>query len=303
MIDCAIIGGGPAGLNAALVLGRAKRRVLVFDNGQPRNRVTRHSHGFLTRDGVSPNELRELAWKDIRHYPSVRFEQVKIAKVKKEAEDRFLLMTEQGERFISRTLLIATGLKESLPKIKGIETFYGTSVFSCPYCDGWELRDQPLMLIAETEHAAHMVKLIYQWSNDLVVCTNGHSVLSPEDKQLFQRKGIRVKEEQIIGLEGEEGKLENVLFSDGTEIKRTGGFVPTKLAQPTDFAEALGCKLNETGGIVVDGLGRTNVAGVYAAGDTSQSGPSQLIIAAGQGVCAAAGVNTDLAMEVFEEGE
>ncbi|MCM3761410.1 NAD(P)/FAD-dependent oxidoreductase [Alkalihalobacillus oceani] len=303
MFDCAIIGGGPAGLNAALVLGRAKRNVLLFDHGQPRNRVTRHSHGFITRDGVSPDEFRELGHRDIRQYPSVRFEQVKVVEVKKEAEGHFSLMTEHGEHHRSRTVIIATGLKESLPKIEGIESYYGRSLFSCPYCDGWELRDQPLILIAETEHVVHGAKLIYQWSNDLVVCTNGQTVLSAEEKQLFERKGIRVKEEQITGLEGEEGKLENVLFRDGTAIKRTGGFVQTKLKQPTDFAEALGCKLNEAGGIVVDGLGRTNVAGVYAAGDTSQSGPSQLIIAAGQGVGAAAGVNYDLAMEVFEEGE
>lgn len=303
MIDCAIIGGGPAGLNAALVLGRAKRSVLLLDNGQPRNGVTRHSHGFLTRDGVSPYELRELAHKDLRQYPSVRFENVKIVEVKKEARGSFELFTEQGERYVSRTVLIATGLKESLPKIDGIQEYYGKSLFSCPYCDGWELRDQPIVVIAESKHAAHMGKLLYQWSNDLVVCTNGQSPLSVEEKEKFASKGICVKEERIAGFEGTEGQLKKVLFVDGTEIKRTGGFVQTELAQPTDFAKLLGCKLSSNDRIIVDNLGRTNVAGVYAAGDTSQDGPAQLIIAAGQGVSAAGGVNYDLVLEAFDEME
>jgi len=303
MLDCTIIGGGPAGLNAALVLGRAKRKVVLFDNNQARNKVTQESHGFITRDGVSPTEFRELAYQDIRKYPSVKVERVKIVEIKKESSYLFTVATEEGKMFTSKKVMLSTGLKESLPSIKGINEYYGKSLFSCPYCDGWELRDLPLVLIGENSNTTHLAKMIYQWSHNLVVCTNGKSVLEEEDELLLKRKGMIIKKERIETLSGSNGKLEKVIFEDGTTMNRVGGFVTTDLQQPNNLAISLGCELNHTNGIIVDDFGRTNIEGVYAAGETTFFGPSQLIIAAGQGVRAAAGINHDLIMKEFTSGE
>jgi thioredoxin reductase len=138
IVDCAIIGGGPAGLNAALVLGRARRRVLVFDDNHPRNAVTQESHGFVTRDGVKPHEFRAIAHQELRKYPSVDVQHVRVTAIRK-ASDAFAITTEKGDVFSAKTVLLATGLKEILPPIDGLHDYYGKSVFCCPYCDGWEL--------------------------------------------------------------------------------------------------------------------------------------------------------------------
>ncbi|QVY61804.1 NAD(P)/FAD-dependent oxidoreductase [Cytobacillus gottheilii] len=299
MLECIIIGGGPAGLNAALVLGRARRQTVLFDNNDARNKVTHESHGFITRDGVTPKEFREAAHNDIRKYPSVKIKKETIIEVYKEENGLINVKTADGQIITSKKLIFATGLKERLPNIEGVRAFYGKSLFSCPYCDGWEQRDQPLVLISENAHAVHMAKMIYQWSKDLIICTNGNKTISDEDKLVFERKGILVREEKIARLHGTDGKLEKIIFEDGHEISRTGGFVTTELYQGNQFGASLGCALNENDGIIVDTLGKTNINGVFAAGDTSFSGPSQLIIAASEGVRAAAGVNSELTMEEF----
>ncbi|MGV3463871.1 MAG: NAD(P)/FAD-dependent oxidoreductase [Heyndrickxia sp.] len=231
MLDCAIIGGGPAGLNAALVLGRARRKIILFDNSQPRNAVTHESHGFITRDGVSPTEFRVLAHQDIRKYPSVQIKENKIVVIKQNSNSTFELITHEGETYLTKKLILAMGLKESLPKVNGIRDFYGNSLFSCPYCDGWELKDQPLVLISENKNVMHMAKTIFQWSRDLVVCTNGSKIISEADAQLLRSRGIRIIEERILNLSGTQGKLEKVILEDGTEICRSGGFVMTELEQ------------------------------------------------------------------------
>ncbi|MDE8562525.1 NAD(P)/FAD-dependent oxidoreductase [Anoxybacillus rupiensis] len=300
ILDCAIIGGGPAGLSAALVLGRAGRKVILFDNDQPRNAVTQKSHGFITRDGVTPREFRNLAHQDISKYPSVQIKKCKIVEVKREKGSIFKLITHEGKPYLSKKMIIAMGLKESLPNVNGIRDYYGKSIFSCPYCDGWELREQPLVLISENNNAFHMAKMVYQWSKDLVVCTNGNKIISETEEQVLKRKGIIIKEKPILKLSGSDGKLEKVVFEDGTEINRSGGFVTTDLEQPNDLAKSLGCEVNKNGRVIVDVLGRSNVEGVYAAGDVSVVGPSQLVIAAAQGTCAAMGVNSDLTMEEFK---
>ena len=299
MLDCAIIGGGPAGLNAALVLGRARRSAVLFDNNQPRNAVTQESHGFITRDGVTPKEFRSFAHQDIYKYPTIEIKQCKIVKIERESNSAFKLTTHEGVIYFSRKIILATGLKERLPHVEGILEFYGKSIFYCPYCDGWELRDQPLILISENSHVSHMAKILFQWTNDLVVCTNGKKIISQTDEELLNRKGILIYDERIIKLSGSEGKLQKVILEDGKELSRTGGFVTVDLEQSNDLVYLLGCKLSEHGGIIIDSLGRTNIEDVYAAGDLTLAAPTQLIIAASEGTRAAMGVNYDLTMEEF----
>ncbi|BBH22874.1 hypothetical protein Back11_42190 [Paenibacillus baekrokdamisoli] len=298
ILDCAIIGGGPAGLNAALVLGRARRKVVMFDNNQPRNAVTQESHGFITRDGISPSVFRRIAHEDIGKYASVAMKTDKIVEVKQE-KDVFSLVTEKGERYQARKIILATGLKEILPSVNGLPDYYGKSLFSCPYCDGWELRDKPLVVISEMDRAVHMIGIVSNWTDDLVLATNGHAVLSGEQQELLHSKGIRVYEQKISELLGTEGLLQGIRFEDGVEVSREGGFITPAWLQAAPFGESLGCAMNSLGGLVTDEFGRTNIKGVYAAGDTSVIAPSQVIIAAAEGSRAAIGVNSDLTHELF----
>ncbi|HKO65155.1 MAG TPA: NAD(P)/FAD-dependent oxidoreductase, partial [Candidatus Nitrosocosmicus sp.] len=180
--DCAIIGGGPAGLNAALILGRARRNTILFDNNNPRNAVTHESHGFITRDGVKPNEFREIAHRDISKYPSVIYNKEEITSITRK-HLLFDLVTSNKELYRSKTIIIATGLKDVLPDIENISDYYGKSLFNCPYCDGWEMRDKPLVVIIEEQiQGFHFIQTIYHWSKDLVVCTNGKAILDTDQK-------------------------------------------------------------------------------------------------------------------------
>jgi len=302
-VDCAIIGGGPAGLNAALVLGRARRSVLLFDDNQPRNAVTHESHGFLTRDGIAPSEFRRLAHEELGKYSSVALRRARVTDVRRlqdGEESGFDLDADDGAMAQARTIILATGLRESLPAIPSIRDYYGKSLFSCPYCDGWELRDKPLVVIAEDgQRAFHLAKIVWNWSHDLLLCTNGHAVLSAEQKAVLRRSGIQVVEDAITALDGRDGMLERVVFASHEEIAREGGFVVSALSQASGFGAQLGCELNAQGNMVIDELGRTTVPGVYAAGDAAGMAPAQLVIAAAAGSRAAAAVNTDLTEIAF----
>lgn len=298
IVDCAILGGGPAGLNAALVLGRAKRSVMLFDDNRARNAVTQEAHGFLTRDGIKPHEFRSLAHQEISRYPSVSIQPVQVTALHR-TEDTFAIITEHGEQFSAKTILLATGLKEIWPTIDGLREYYGKSLFSCPYCDGWERRDQPLVIISEQPHTFHFAKVVWNWSHDLLVCTNGHQVLTEEEQERLCQKGIEVIEDRIATLVGKQGQLERIVFANQEERACRGGFVASRLLQASPFAEELGCQMNAAGGIITDSLGRTTVPGVYAAGDALLAAPQQLIIAAASGSLTAAGVNTDLTEREF----
>jgi len=299
--DSAIIGGGPAGLNAALILGRAKRNVILFDNNNPRNAVTQESHGFITRDGIKPSEFRQIAHKELGKYPSVRYKEQEVTSVIKN-EPLFELVTSKGERYQSKTIIISTGLKDILPGIDNIYDYYGRSLFHCPYCDGWELRDKPLIVIIDEQvQGFHFIQTIYNWSKDLILCTNGKAFQNSAQKDLLQKKGIKIIENKIKKFVGKSGQMEKIVFENGESVLRKGGFVMPQLVQSSDFGKQLGCKSNSLGGIAIDSFGRTNIPGVYAAGDASVISPAQIIIAAAEGVRAAAGVNMDLTQKEFLE--
>ena len=299
LFDSAIIGGGPAGLNAALVLGRARRNIILLDNNNPRNAVTHESHGFITRDGTNPGEFRQIAHDELSRYPSIEFKNAKVTSVTKN-EMSFELITSDGGKYQSKTIIISTGLKDVLPDIDNISKFYGKSLFNCPYCDGWELRDRPLVVIIEDQkRVIHYVQTVYNWSKDLVVCTNGKVILDPEQKHLLQNKGIIIMEQRIKNLVGQNGLMEQIVFENGETMSRKDGFVLPQLIQSSGFGKQRGCENNLMGGIATDSSGRTNIQGVYAAGDASVIAPSQLIYAAAEGSRVAVGVNTDLIQQEF----
>ncbi|UOQ86591.1 NAD(P)/FAD-dependent oxidoreductase [Gracilibacillus salinarum] len=300
ILDCAVIGGGPAGLNASLVLGRAKLQTIVFDDNQARNNVTHASHGFITRDGIDPAAFKQAGLTDLAKYPNVEVKHQRIKTISR-AKDVFLLETENNESFYSKRIVLATGLKDIMPAIHSITSFYGTSIFSCPFCDGWEMRDKRLVVLAEDERAFHMAKMVFNWSQDLIVCTNGKQVVSGEQKQILTKHGIDVIEQSISEMSGEDGYLRIIHFTNGGEIDRDGGIVMTGLQQASPLAEQLGCTLDHNGGVESDEFGRTAIPGVYAAGDMKLTGPSQLIMAASEGSKVAAAIVRDIVEEGFSK--
>lgn len=299
MFDCAVLGAGPAGLNASLVLGRARRKIALFDNGTNRNRVTHESHGFITRDGIQPSKFKEIAMSELKKYPSVHFFEKTVTQVIKQSHNGyFKIMTLDKGEYFTEKIILATGIQEVYPSVPDIRMYYGKSIFSCPYCDGWELRDQPLIIIAEDENAVqHMSKLVYTWSENLVVATHGHEI-SPAVKEELEQRNITVVAEPIKKLHGRKGYLEFVEFLSGAKIKRTGGFIVPSYYRPNPFAEQLGCELQD-GVIVTDEFGRTSQSHIYTAGETTQLRASSLIIAAAEGNKSAVAVNADLTHERF----
>lgn len=295
MNDAIIIGGGPAGLNAALVLGRARRNVVVIDEGSPRNKVTRETHGFLTRDGVSPSEFRRIAKEQISVYPSVRFVEDTAAAVTGVDGD-FQITTGQGTIYRSKKLLFAVGKKDAPLEINGLADVYGKSAFVCPYCDGWELRDQPLVVISKGEGAFHFAKVIAGWSEQYSICTNGPDEWTEEQREEIKQHNIPVFNTPIESIESSGGMVEHVVLEDGTRIPCTGIFFAPKLVSGSDLPAAIGCQVNEAGSVVVDAYGKTSVPGIYSAGDAA-SEMYQAIAAASLGSLAAVGINGELLAE------
>ncbi|MEK4628695.1 NAD(P)/FAD-dependent oxidoreductase [Solibacillus sp. FSL R7-0682] len=299
VFDCTVIGGGPSGLSASLTLGRARRKIALFDDGTNRNRVTQESHGFLTRDGINPQQFKELGLKELKNYPSVSYFNTTITEIiKVKDQDRFIVKTPNGQEYITEKILLATGIQEifSIPTIRN---YYGKSLFSCPYCDGWEQRDKPLVVIAEKEeHVLHLTKLVYNWSQDIVVLTNGIQ-LSKEGIAELQKRNIQIKSEAIKALIGYDGLLQKIEFVTGEILHRSCGFVAPSFYRPNHFAEKLGCEVKENGKVITDGVGRTTQKNIYIAGETEKSRPTSLLISAAKGNKAAVAVNTDLTMERF----
>ena len=299
VFDCIIIGGGPSGLSASLTLGRARRKIALFDDGTNRNRVTQESHGFITRDGIKPQAFKELGLTELKNYPTISYFNATITEIMKDrGNDRFLVKTANGQEYVTEKIILATGIQEVF-SIPSIRNYYGKSLFSCPYCDGWEQRDKPLVVIAEKEeHVLHLAKLVYNWSQDLVVLTNGNQ-LSNEGVTELQKRNIKIISEPVKSLLGNDGYLQKIEFVTGDSIIRSGGFVAPTYYRPNQFAEKLGCEIREDGKVITDGVGRTTQKNIYIAGETEKTRPTSLLISAAKGNKAAVAVNTDLTMERF----
>ena len=300
MLDVIIVGGGPAGLSAALVLGRAGRSTLVLDAGEPRNAVSRHAHTYLTRDGIPPAELLELARAELERYPSVEVRLTEALSASAEPIG-FELTLPNGGAESCRKLLLATGVVDELPDIPGLRQLWGTSVFHCPYCDGWELRGRALAVYDRGAEAMNFVPVVIGWSEDLVLCTDGPSGLSDRARDDLERNGVRIVETPIMRLDGG-GRLERIVFSDGSAIARDALFVHTSPRGRSDLADQLGCGLTDHGLVEVTPERETTVPGVYAAGDAA-SKFHQIVVAAASGTEAAIMINRALSMEDFAAGK
>jgi len=294
MHDVIVVGGGPAGLSAALVLGRARRRVVVCDTGRPRNAASGGVHGFLTRDGIPPAELRRLGLEEIARY-GVEFREIQVSDVR--CLDRNLeVLLADGTRLPARKVLLATGIRDQLPEIEGIRAFYGRSVHHCPYCDGWEWRDGPLAAYGKAMDASGLALSLLNWSRDVVVCTDGDKSFSRRRRRELIRLKVPGRTERIVRLEGTDGWLERIIFAEGPPLERKALFFNTGQGQRADLAERLGCRFDKKGHVCTDKRGRTGVKGLFLAGDAS--GDVQFVaVAVAEGATAAVAINTELQEE------
>ena len=295
MFDVIIVGAGPAGLSAALILGRCRRHVLVCDTGQYRNTASSTMHGFLTRDGIDPHEFLQSGREQLRPYENVELRSIEVTGAVHSGK-YFEVTFAGGAKTICRKLLIATGVVDDLPPVEGIEALYGQSVFHCPYCDGWEVRDQPLAIYGRGENGEKLALELTVWSRDLVLCTDGPSDLEDRTIARLKDNGIVVREERIARVEGTDGKLERIIFTNGEALPRKAIFFSTDEHQRSDLAEKLGSRLTHKGVVNTDDYERTNVPGLYVAGDASRR-VQLVIVAAAEGAQAAFAINTTLLKE------
>lgn len=299
MLDVVIVGAGPAGLSAAVMLGRCRRSVLVCDTGRPRNAASRAMHGYLTRDGIPPFEFLAIAREELKQYTTVTLRLVEVVDAACGADRRFAVTLATGETVRARKLLLATGVVDNLPRIKGFRELYGWSVFHCPYCDGWEIRDQPIAIYGRGERGLGLSLELTPWSRDLVLCTDGPSEIAPDGLERLARHRIAVREERVACLEGSDGILNRVVFENGDALPRRALFFTTGQEQRSDLSVRLGCEFNEKGTVRTGKYETTHVAGLFVAGDASRA-VQWVVVAAAEGAEAAFAINTDLIKEDLE---
>ena len=294
MFDVIIVGAGPAGLSAALILGRCCRNVLICDSGHPRNLASHSLHGYLTRDGIEPAELLRLGREQLRPYTTVQLRSEEVAGARR-VGDRFEIII-NDEAISSRKLLLATGVVDRVPDIEGLKPLYGRSVFHCPYCDGWELRDQPISIYGREDRGSGLALELTAWSRDLIVCTDGPATISADDRKQLARLNIPVREERIARLEGANGQLERIVFDNGQALPRRGMFFNTGQDQRCDLAGRLGCEFTDRGAVRTGEYEMTSVPGLFVAGDASRA-VQLVIVAAAEGAEAAFAINKALIKE------
>ncbi|MBX7455423.1 NAD(P)/FAD-dependent oxidoreductase [Mycolicibacterium sp. 3033] len=299
--DCVVIGGGAAGLSAALVLGRARMRTLMVDAGEQSNRAAHGIGGLLGFDGVPPAQLYAIGRDELSRYPTVEVRDGEVTSVTPH-EGGFTVGLAGGDTEEVRRVLLAGGMRYDTPDVPGLDEFWGKSVFHCPFCHGWEVRDQPLGVLAQGERAVHMAALLSQWSDDIVVVSNGASGLDNADRAQLAARDIAVDERPISRVSGSGGRLDTVVFEDGAALSRRGLLVSTTLSQRSGLARALGVAFAPPGpiseeSVAVDAMWQTSVPGVFAAGDVSAQMP-QVAAAVASGSAAAASI----VRSVVEEG-
>ncbi|MFJ2886301.1 NAD(P)/FAD-dependent oxidoreductase [Streptomyces sp. NPDC087305] len=295
--DVVVIGGGAAGLSAALVLGRSRRRTLVVDAGEPRNTPAAHMQGYLTRDGMSPAEFLALGREEIARYgvDLVRDRAVDVTK-----GDDFAVTLAGGETVHARRIVVATGLKDELPDVPGVAERFGRDVIHCPYCHGWEVRDQAFGVLATTPMSVHQALIVSQWSKDvtLFLHTVAESELTDDDLRRLAAAGVAVVPGEVAEMVVEGDRLTGVRLTDGTTHPREAVFVAPRAIPQTGLLEKLGAELQETpfGAYpVVDPTGLTTVPGVWAVGN-AMGFAEQVVNAASAGYRAGATINGDLLM-------
>jgi thioredoxin reductase len=292
--DCIIVGGGPAGLSVALMLGRCRRRALLCDFGGQRNIRAREIHGYPTRDGTAPGEYLRMARAELERYGTIECREMEIMEASK-AGGGFVLCAADGTRLTSRKLLLATGVVDQLPGLEGLEELYGISVHHCPYCDGWEWRDRPLAVYGSGEAGPALALSLTAWSADVLLCTGGSAIPADAAARLGAA-GVVVRGEPLLRLEGSHGLLERIVFAGGDAVSRSALFICDGQRQRSPLAERLGCRLTGKGTVDTGKCEATNVAGLYVAGDASKEAQF-VVVAAAEGAEAGMAIHKALLEE------
>lgn len=266
--DVIIIGGSYAGLAAAMALGRALRKVMVIDGGNPCNKQTPYSHNFLTRDGVPPAEIAMIAREQVGRYPTVQFLH-QLATTARQTENGFEVHVGSGEIFNARKLVFASGIKDIMPAVPGFSESWGISVLHCPYCHGYEMKHKKTGIYANGDNAFELAMLISNWTHDLTVYTNGPSAFSDEQTEILKKYNLPVVETEIRSFEQQNGHVRNILFVDGAQSPVDAIYARLPFEQHCSIPESLGCELTEEGYIKINPAHKTTVAGVFACGDNA----------------------------------
>jgi thioredoxin reductase len=264
--DVIIVGGSYSGLAAAMALGRALRRVLIIDDGKPSNRQTPFSHNFLTNDGKSPAEIAASANRQVRNYKTVKFMDSSATGGAK-TETGFEIRVTSGETFTATKLIFATGITDIMPDINGFEMCWGISVLHCPFCHGYEVRNEKTGILANGEFGFDLARLIANWNSDLTLFTNGTSTLTADQNLQLKNHDIKIVEKSVDGFEHNNGYLKSIFFRDGTNSFLKVIYAPTSFEQQCLIPEFLGCELTDDGYIKVDSFHESTVKEVFACGD------------------------------------
>jgi thioredoxin reductase len=292
-----IIGGSYAGLSAAMALGRALRRVLIVDSGLPCNRQTPHSHNFITQDGEQPAVIASKARKQVLSYPTVQLREGKVIDAQKSG-DHFMVRTEAGDVYTGARLLFATGITDIMPELPGLADCWGISVLHCPYCHGYEVRGKKLGLLANGDMGFEFTRLLYQWSKDLILFTNGPSTLTAAQREKLNHYNIPIIETRLSQIMHRDGYLSGIELGGNEVVQVDALFAKLAFRQHCELPVALGCTLTEAGFLQADEMGKTNVPGVFVAGD-STSFMRSVAAAVAAGNKAGAWINKELAEASF----
>ncbi|WET00164.1 NAD(P)/FAD-dependent oxidoreductase [Chryseobacterium arthrosphaerae] len=295
--DVIITGGSYAGLSAAMALGRSLRNVLVIDNGKPCNRQTPHSHNFITHDGKTPKEISELAKKDVGKYDTVHFYDGTVIKMS-ENNSGFAIETASGEIFSAKKLILASGVKDVMPDIPGFAECWGISVLHCPYCHGYEVKNEVTGILSNGEMAFEFSKLIFNMTKSLTLFTNGKAGLSDDQIEKLKQNTISLNENEIEKIEHKNGYVQRIIFKNGDAVSLNVLYAKIPFEHNLNASENLGCELTEQGFIKVDFMQKTNILGVFACGDNVTMMRS-VANAVAQGNFAGAMVNKELSDEAF----
>lgn len=295
LYDVIIIGGGPAGLNAAVVLGRCRRKVILFDGSNQRNRSSHGMHNYLTRDHVLPSEFLKISFQEIKKY-GVHHISKTIVTARKNDAGIFVAKDSDGVIYHSKKLLVATGLSDKLPSIEGFKEMYGQSIFHCPYCDGWEVRDKKIGVYARNKEGWELALNLKTWSADVKLYTDGKNNVKPWQKELLDLNQVPVVLDAWSKVLGNGKQLKKIVFKNGEEVDCDAIFFVNGFEQQCDLAEVFGCEMSKKGVVKANKLQQTNIAGLYVAGDAARD-MHFVVVAAAEGAKAGVTINKELQKE------